>query len=80
MDKRSYSLVVSPHKVPEMENCKKFKLTISPKKENIVNSLNNEIHDQLDGLCFDDDDDEFFNTVRLHLIFNNQAQLKTFFV
>lgn len=77
MDKRSYSLVVSPHKVPDMDNCKKFKLTISPKKEINANSLNlqeNEIHDQLDGLCFDDDDDEFFSTVRLHLIINNQSQ------
>lgn len=66
MDKRSYSLVVSPLKVPELVNCKKFKVTISPKKENeSVISLRNEIHDQLDGLNFDDDEnDELLKTVR----------------
>lgn len=57
MDKRAHSLALSPHKVVE-NSYKKLKVSISPKKENYENSLSlrGEIHDQLDGLCFDDDD------------------------
>lgn len=70
MDKRSYSLVVSPAKSLEMN--KKLKMSVSPKlesNENNGNTLNftanllSKVDDELDGLCFDDDDDEFYNQV-----------------
>lgn len=65
MDKRSFSLIASPNKVPVNDNCKKLKVSISPKKlsdENNGNSLN--FVDELEGLCFDDDDeDDFCNAV-----------------
>lgn len=68
MDKRAYSLVASLCKVPLMDNRKKMKVNTSPMKmnENNLNVLNSQdLHNELDGLNFDDDDDdEFFNLVR----------------
>ena len=77
MDKRSFSLVVSPKKLPEMNISKKLKISLSPNikiNENNVNALNlnlsSEINDELNGLCFDDDDDEeFYNKVSLYKLF-----------
>lgn len=70
MDKRAYSKVVSPDKVQLSDSRKKFKVSTSPKKlniesENDVNLLNfqEELNDELDGLCFDDDDEEFLMSV-----------------
>lgn len=63
MEKRSFSLVVSPSKAALTESNKKLKVSTSPKKlnENNLNFFNfqQELHDELDGLCFEDDDDEF---------------------
>lgn len=51
-----------------MDNRKKMKVNTSPMKmnENNLNVLNSQdLHNELDGLNFDDDDDdEFFNLVR----------------
>lgn len=52
MDKRAFSSIVSPEKLSEDTNSKKIK--ISPL----------DIKNELDGLCFDDDDD-FFNQINL---------------
>jgi hypothetical protein len=64
MDKRAYSLVVSPNKPPLHESNKKFKVSKSPIKENNGNSINQSL-DELDGLCFDDDE-EFLQSVSEH--------------
>lgn len=61
MDKRSYSLVASPNKKLAPESHKKIKISLTPKKqpnENNGNLLNShdELNNELDGLCFDDDD------------------------
>jgi hypothetical protein len=66
MEKRSYSLVASPHKSLPTDNRKKIKVSTSPKKpkvnENNANVLNfnsqEELNNELDGLCFDEDDDD----------------------
>lgn len=70
MDKRSYSLV-SPKKAFDTDNCKKLKVSVSPKvkyNENNGNTLNlhiesKELEEELNDLCFEDDDDEFFKNV-----------------
>lgn len=65
MDKRAYSFVASPNKVSPANSCKKLKVSTSPKKQksennaNIINSQD-ELNNELDGLCFDDDEDEEF--------------------
>lgn len=59
MDKRAYALIASPNKVQSLENCKKLKISsISPKKMIVDNE--EELHNELDGLCFDDDEDDDF--------------------
>lgn len=65
MDKRSFALVASPLKVTTLDNRKKFKAgSVSPKKkanENNGNVLNAqvELNNELDGLCFEDDEEDF---------------------
>ena len=69
MDKRSNS-VISPQK--SFEN-KRLKVSISPKKsgqeDNVAPmSINDRIENELKGLVFDDEDDDFFEQVRfLHI-------------
>ncbi|CRL05010.1 CLUMA_CG018194, isoform A, partial [Clunio marinus] len=86
MDKRSFSVLVSPNKSSLLDhNSKKFKVTISPKKitqnvdEKNGNKLNlsHDINSELDGLCFDDDDfDEYFkNEIVSH---ENKLNLSNF--
>lgn len=67
MDKRAFALVASPSKTSSMDARKKFKTSTSPKKPNVpflsennANVLNSqdELNEELDGLCFDDEDDE----------------------
>lgn len=67
MDKRSSTAVVSPNQLLSLENCKRIKVSISPKKgskeNNALNFQNNSHSDELDGLCFDDDEDDFYSEV-----------------
>ena len=70
MEKRSFSLLVSPSKELLTDSNKKLKVSTSPKNQKICeNNLNvcnfqQELYDELDGLCFDEDDDECLQPVR----------------
>lgn len=60
MDKRAYSLVASHKEELYLHNLKKPKVSVPPIKVTFENYGNSNIVDELDGLFFDDEDDEDF--------------------
>lgn len=60
MDKRTYSVILSPLKVSPMNNLKKLKAAISPKNENNENAM--ECEDYA-GFFSDGDDEDCFQQV-----------------
>lgn len=64
MDKRSYSLI-SPKKMIEVDSCKKLKVSTLPRNKGNENNGNtlNFLDSELNDLCFEDDDEEFYNKV-----------------
>lgn len=64
MEKRTISVLESPHKLTQTESYKKIKISLTPKKvekiENDANLINTDSPDfDFEGLCFDSDDDFF---------------------
>jgi hypothetical protein len=72
MEKRSSIVMNSPNKLDQVDNCKRVKISITPKKEKFDNLINlNDDDLNFDDLCFDAADDAFFEAFEvIELIIN----------